>query len=136
MANNTKVNRKIVFDALPGTAIMIAEKTGLSKSTAQRWLVDLAKAEEVHIYRYSYSANGGSPFEHYRAGKRKPGFVAYRPKVKPPVRRSKEYRKRLRDSGDYEDVKLKRKQQYYLQRNPNIDILTAHFYGGFSNDTP
>lgn len=129
-------NRQRVFDSLPGTSAQIAAKLGLGNVTVWRWLCNLVKAEEAFIYRYANVENGGTKEAHYKAGKVPANFKPWKTKNKTDERKSREYRQRKRASGDWEDAKLKNRQKYYLQRSPKIDILTAHFYKGFSNDTP
>lgn len=119
--------RARVLAAMPGTQAQIRERTGLGLATVSRWVADLCECKEAHIGGWWINPHGGPVAEILHAGPpigRKPK----RPKVRTDLERTQAYRRRLRDSGEWEHVKAKRRTQYRIN-NPARDPLTAALFG-------
>lgn len=69
--------RRLVEDALPGTAVEIMAKSGLGRTTVSRWVKQMMDAEprEAHIGRWERTIGASAPV--YVKG---PGKDAKRPK--------------------------------------------------------
>lgn len=111
---------------MPGTIAAISESTGLAVPTVWRWVQDMAKSGEVHIGGW-YCPPGGGPLAGvYHAG---PGVTAKMPRLSTTRERSRKYRRRMRASGDWEDVKARERSKYHAARPVRRDPLTAAFFG-------
>lgn len=116
--------RAVVLKALPGTQADIRARTGLSLGTVSRWVASLCDDGEAHVGDWYRTPKGG-PFAEVifpGAGKTPP-----RPAVVGSGERTRVYRKRMRASGEWEDVKARNRGAYHAARIPKPDPLAALF---------
>ena len=121
--------RDIVLCALPGSSADIRAKTGLGLATVSRWLSDLLNAGEIHLHHKEVSPHGGPLISVFHPGPAPAGFKPKIPKMLTDRERGARYRKKMRQNGDWEDVKAKRRATYHANKKPKRDPLTAAFFG-------
>lgn len=120
--------RGVVLAALPGAQREISERTGLGAATAHRWLKDLHAAGEAHIGGWAVHPHGGPITAIYHAG---PGEdVPCDVRIMSDRQRSRGYRQAMRASGEWEDVKARRRATYHA-RKPVVrrDPLMVGLFG-------
>ena len=120
--------RDVVLQALPGAQREISERTGLGTATVHRWLKDLQQAGEAHIGDWAVHPHGGPIMAIYRAG---PGpDVPCTIRIVSDKQRARMHRRELRKSGDWEDVKARRRAAYHA-RKPVVrrDPLMVGLFG-------
>lgn len=94
--------RQRVLDAMPGTHGELGAKGGVSLPAVSRWLVDLLETKQAHIAGWRLHPTGGRPMPIYERGPAK-SVTPKKPRVKTDTERVRAYRKRLRQSGEWED---------------------------------
>jgi len=119
----------MVLSALPGSNADVRERTGLGLATVHRWLEDLLLSKEIHLHHKELSPHGGPLISVFYPGPAPAGFRPKVPKMPTDRERSARYRKRLRQSGEWEDVKARRRATYHANKKPKRDPLTAAFFG-------
>jgi len=127
-----RVNRAKVLAALPGSNAEVRAKTGLGLATVHRWLEDLLARQEIHLHHKEVSPHGGPLISVFHPGPAPAGFKPKLPRLPTDRQRSAAYRKRLRQTGDWEDVKAKRRAEYHANKKPKRDALTAAFFGAYA----
>ena len=121
--------RDVVLAALPGCAADVRAKTGLGLATVSRWLNALLDAGQIHLHHKTVSPHGGPLISHFYPGPAPAGFKPRLPKVLTERERSARARKRMRQSGEWEDVKARRRALYYANKKPKRDQITAALFG-------
>lgn len=104
-------------------------RTGLGLATVWRWVQNLRESKEIYLHHKEIHPNGGPLISVYYPGKRPPKYSARVPKVATSKERAARNRKAMRASGDWEDVKARRRAQYHANKKPRRDALTAALYG-------
>lgn len=122
-------NRLKVLSAMPGSILEIKAATGLGLTTVWRWVNDLVASNEAHIHKLGVDPTGGPLFAIYHSGRKPNRLVVARPKLTTPMDRTNRYRKKLRQTGDWEDVKAKSRAAYWRKKKPQRDPLTAALFG-------
>lgn len=120
-----KRNMERILEVLPATQLEIQRRTGLSASATCRWVQFLSLTDGVHIIGYHQVPNGGPMQAIYQRGK---GVSVAKPSPKPDSERTRKYRKRLRRTGAWHEVKSKARGRYWAD-NARRDPLTAAFFG-------
>ena len=105
--------RERVLACLPATQAEIRDRTGLTLATVSRWIADIQAQDEAHIGGWFVYPHGGPVAAIWHPG---PGETAPKPKLVTEVERTRAYRKRMRASGDWEDVKARRRAEYAARR--------------------
>lgn len=121
--------RNVVLAALPGSNADVRAKTGLGLATVSRWLNHLLDAGEIHLHHKLVSPHGGPLISVFYPGPAPAGFVPRLPKLPTDAERSAKQRARMRKTGDWEDVKARRRALYYANKKPKRDPLTAALFG-------
>lgn len=125
-------NRTLILEALAtgdkSQAELIVE-LGLSAATVCRWLEDLVASKEAHIRRYWQHPHGGPATAIYRKGPKPKGWKVQRPAAIPQVLRTRRSRKRMRASGEWEDVLANNRAKYWSKKAVKRDALTAALFG-------
>ena len=127
-----KPNRRRIEEALQqgdATAGQLAADLHIGNTTAWRWLQVLVAEGEAFVCATKLAPNGGPPIAIYRAGKKPEGFVIQAQKAKTRLQIVKKYRKKLRETGDWEDVKARQRAYYWRTRQVARDPLTAALFG-------
>lgn len=120
-------NRAVVLAALPGTQREIADRTGLGLATVWRWLEGLYAAREAFIGAWVLPPHGGPVTGVWQAGNQR--HVRCTIKIRTNKRRTADNRRRLRESGEWEDVLAKRRAQYHANKAPRRDRITVALFG-------
>ena len=121
-----RANRARVLEAMPGTRAQIRERTGLGVATVSRWCEDLRARGEAHVGGWWVHPTGGPAAEVFHPGR---GTTPKRPKLSTDRQRVRAYRRRMRASGDWEDVKARRRAEYHARKPVRRDPLVAAFFG-------
>lgn len=117
--------REVVLAALPATQTEIRKKTGLSRATVCRWIGDLHKSGEIYICSWKHT---GGPFAAvYRAGKGKDVECTLKPTT--IAERSRKYRRRMRQSGNWDDYKARERARYWARKPIQRDPMIAALFG-------
>jgi hypothetical protein len=128
-----KANRERVLACLltqNATQRQIVEQTGLGTATVWRWLDDLVEAKEAHIRAYKSQDKGGPLIVVYAHGPKPRNLYVRKPKVMSDLERTREYRRRMRKSGDWEETLRRRRDDYWRKKGvPAIDPITAALFG-------
>ena len=128
-----KANRERVLACLltqNATQRQIVEQTGLGAATVWRWLDDLVEAKEAHIRAYRPQEHGGPSIAVYARGPKPRTLHVRKPKAMSDLKRTQEYRRRMRKSGDWEETLRRRRGDYWLKKGvPAIDPITAALFG-------
>lgn len=106
--------RDVVLQALPGAQREISERTGLGTATVHRWLKDLQASGDTHIGAWAVHPHGGPIMAIYHAG---PGpDVPCTIRIPSERERTRRHRRALRKSGEWEDVKARRRAAYHASK--------------------
>lgn len=115
-----------ILEALPGTVSEIALKIGLPRNTTWRWLEQF-RGVLWHIHKQVVPSNGGPLANFYAVGPDAPEHGTYKHKPLGSKGRTDKYRKALKRSGEYEDVKAKQRAYYWKSRLPKPHPLMSLF---------
>jgi len=123
------VNRAKVLAALPGSNADVRQRTGLGLATTHRWLQDLLTAGEIHVHHMEVNPHGGPLIHIYHPGPAPAKHRIKKPKLTTEADRVKRYRRKLKQTGEWEDFLAKSRAYYWSKKKPQRDPLTAAFYG-------
>jgi len=121
--------RAIVLAALPGSNADVRARTGLSLATVSRWFTDLRTADEIHLHHKEVHPNGGPMVSVFHPGPAPAGFKPKIPKLLNDIGRTRRYRRNARASGEWEDIKARRRAAYHANKKPRRDALTSALFG-------
>ena len=128
-------NRQRILEALSSgakTQAQLTEDLSLSVATVWRWLERLMADDEVHIRKYISNKHGGPYPALYRKGPKPDWLRPTKPVANTNKRATDAYRRRLKASGEWEDM-LARQRGYYwkkkMEKGIKRDPLTAAFFG-------
>lgn len=121
--------RAKVLAALPGSAADVKAKTGFGVATISRWLRDLRIDGEIYLHHKEISPHGGPMISVFYPGPAPAGFKPNIPRVPTDTERKARYRRNARRSGEWEDIKAKRRAAYHANKKPKRDPLMAAFFG-------
>jgi len=127
-----KPNHLRIMQALKhgdATAGQLAAALSMGNTTAWRWLQVMVADGDAFVCGTKLAPHGGPAIAVYRAGKKPDGFVIHAQKPKTRMQIVKKYRKKLRETGDWEDVKARQRAYYWRTREVTRDPLTAAFFG-------
>ena len=128
-----KSNRRRIEDALAQgdrSAGQLAAELHMGNTTAWRWLQAMVADGQAYVCATRLAPHGGPPIAIYRAGKKRKGFVVDVQKASTDQERTKRYRARLKENGDWDDLLVKQREYYWRKRQVARDPLTAAFFGG------
>lgn len=128
-----KPNRRRIEEALQQSdrsAGELAADLHMGNTTAWRWLQVMVDEGEAFVCATKLAPHGGPPIAIYRAGKKPEGFVVKVQKAKTQMQIVGKYRKKLRETGDWDDVLARQRAYYWRNRRATRDPLTAAFFGG------
>lgn len=114
--------REVVRDALPATPREIHERTGLSRVTIWRWLTHLHAASDVHIASWVAGGTPGIWLPRYAPGG---GQDVPKPEPLTEAEKSRAYRKRARQSGEWEHRLMRQRATYWASRARADPLLVA-----------
>lgn len=119
-----------VLRALPGNRRELEARTGLSASSVLRAINALCRhGDPIHISGWAVPANGGPATPRYALGLGPD--TPCRVLVPTGAERCRQYRERLRASGEWEDVKAARRARYWTARPAaRRDPLMVGLFGG------
>lgn len=113
----------------PRTSPDLAAELGLGAVTVWRWLQVLIEDQMAYVDRKIIPELGGPPTALYRWG-RKPDKHKIKPaKILGPIARKRKHRKKLRESGEWEDVLAQQRAKYWAERPVKRDPLSTAFFG-------
>lgn len=124
-------NRQRVLDAIEKadcTQVQLQQQLNLGAATVSRWLTDLLDSKRIHICRLEQNPHGGPQTLVYRFGAKPKGRPSKKPRKLSDLERTRLYRKRMRDSGEWEHTLAKRRATYRADK-PRRDPLTAALFG-------
>ena len=128
-------NRQRILTALSAgdkTHAQLMAELSLSVATVWRWLERLMADDEVHIRKFISNKHGGPYPALYRVGPKPPALRVRKPERSSNKRATDAYRRRLKASGEWEDM-LARQRGYYwkkkMEKGIKRDPLTAAFFG-------
>lgn len=124
-----RANRDRVLAALPGSNADVRLRTGLGIATVHRWLQDLLEAGEIHVHRMSVNPHGGPLISVFHAGPAPAGHKIKMPRLTTDADRVKRYRRKLKQTGEWEDLLVKSREYYWRKKKPQRDPLTAALFG-------
>lgn len=118
MRKDSKETIDLILANLPGTALSISQATGRQYRQMWRWLTRY-DGELWYVEREVLPKQGG-PYAAYYAAGPKPSlnFKPPKQKIRPPSQNTKAYRKRLKASGEIEDVRAKARARYWSKKTP------------------
>lgn len=125
-------NRMRVLCALRSgdkSVAQLKQELHIGNTTAWRWLQELVDANEAHVRAMVNPETGGPKIAIYRAGPKPSNLKVRVQRIKTQSELSREYRKRLRESGEWEDRLAKMRGDYWTGRPIARDPLTAAFFG-------
>lgn len=122
-------NRLKVLAALPGSNAEVRQRTGLSLATTHRWLQDLLAAGEIYVHHMDVNPHGGPLISVFYPGPAPAGHKVKLPKLTTDADRVKRYRRKLKQTGDWEDLLAKSRAYYWSKKKPQRDPLTAALFG-------
>ena len=123
------VNRARVLAALPGSNADVRMRTGLGIATTHRWLQDLLGAGEIHVHHMDVNPHGGPLVSVFHAGPAPAGHEIKTPKLTTQVDRARRYRRKLKQTGEWEELLRKGREYYWLKKKPRRDTLTSALFG-------
>lgn len=127
-----KPNRMRVEHALRSgdkSVAQLVELLHMGNTTAWRWAKDLVDANEAHVCKMINPETGGPQIAIYRIGPKPAGFKPRVQATKTQSELSRAYRKRLRESGDWQDRLAKMRGDYWANKPVRRDPLTAALFG-------
>lgn len=127
-----KANRRRIEEALQQSdrsAGQLAKDLHMGTTTAWRWVQAMVADGDAFVCATRLAPHGGPPIAIYRAGKKPQGFVvdAYVPSTE--LERTRRYREKQRETGDWDDVLARQRAYYWRTRKVARDPLTAAFFG-------
>lgn len=114
----------------PRTCMQLAEELGIGNTTAWRWLQVLVETHKAYVDRKVVHPNGGPLAAVYVAGRKPVGHRVKETKILDDVGRTRRYRKKMRESGDWQDTLARRRSDYWKNKPVQRDPLTAALFGG------
>lgn len=128
-----KANRQRIAMALKAgdySAKELAQTLHMGNTTAWRWLQFMVADGEAFVCATRLAPHGGPPISIYRAGKKRKGFVVDAQKASTELERTKRYRAKLKETGDWDDVVARQRAYYWRKKQVGRDPMTAAFFGG------
>lgn len=118
MPNYDKNRRRILTALADGdlTRIQLRELLGIGEATISRWITRLLDEDVIHVHRSYMNEARNKIVDVFRLGSKPPGFKPERPKVLGDLGRSREYRKKMRASGDWADTLARRRADYWRKK--------------------
>jgi hypothetical protein len=113
----------------PRTCMQLVEELGIANVTAWRWLQVLVETHKAYVDRKVVHPNGGPLVAVYVAGRRPVGHKVKEPKILDDIGRTRRYRKKMRESGDWQDTLARRRADYWKNKPAQRDLLTAALFG-------
>lgn len=114
----------------PRTCMQLTEELGIANVTAWRWLQVLVETHKAYVDRKVVHPNGGPLVAVYVAGRKPVGHRVKEPKILDDIGRTRRYRKKMRESGDWQDTLARRRADYWKNKPAQRDPLTAALFGG------
>lgn len=114
--------REVVRDALPGNWRDIHQRTGLGRTTIWRWLTHLHAAGDIHISGWQAGGTPGTWLPRYAVGA---GQDAPKPEPLTEAEKSRAYRQRARQSGEWEHRLMRQRATYWASRARADPLLVA-----------
>lgn len=123
--------KNVISDALKQrdmSQAQLHQVTGLGTGTISRWLKVLVAEGHVHVWCHRVPDGGGPLYAVYRFGPKPKWHRPHRPKAMSDLDRYRAYRKRLRESGEWEHRKALDRARHRADR-PVRDPLTSALFG-------
>ena len=125
-------NRQRVLTALSAgdkTHAQLMAELSLSVTTVWRWLTRMVEANEIHICKHAATKHGGPYPAVYRKGPKPARLRTRKPVANSNKRATDAYRRRLKASGEWEDMLARQRAYYWKKKGIKRDPLTAAFFG-------
>lgn len=111
------------------SAGQLAAELHMGNVTAWRWLQALVADGQAHVCATRLSPEGGTPISLYRAGKKPHRFVIDTHVPQTQMQIVNRYRKKLRETGDWDDVLVRQRAYYWRTKPVARDRMTAALFG-------
>lgn len=107
----------------------LAAELHMGNTTAWRWLQAMVADGQAHVCAMVNPETGGPQIAVYRRGAAPEGFKVLVQPIKTQVQLTNKYRKKLRETGDWDDVLVKQRAYYWRTKPPSRDRMTAALFG-------
>lgn len=116
---NYDKNRRRILDAFADgdlTRIQLRERLGIGEATISRWIRRLLDEKAIYVHRRYMNDARNKIVDVFRLGPAPSGFVPNQPKVLGYLGRSREYRRKMRASGEWADTLARRRADYWRKK--------------------